>query len=62
MLQKWQTVMMYKDERARIKHFISAIILFYFTSVEGFSASTLLSGRQEGHPVCKILNDGVPAC
>jgi len=29
--------------------------------VDAFSALTLLAGRQEGHPACKKLSDGVLA-
>jgi len=33
--------------------------LFYFVCLFPFSALTLLVGRQEGHPACKQLGDGV---
>ena len=35
--------------------------VFHVTSSIAFSALTLLVGRQEGHPACKKLSDGVLA-
>jgi len=36
-------------------------IYLYLTSYFAFSALMLLVGRQEGHPACKKLSDGVLA-
>ena len=35
--------------------------MFVMFSITAFSALTLLVGRQEGHPACKNLSDGVLA-
>jgi len=37
------------------------IIIVIIKDDFAFSASTLLVGRQEGHPACKNLSDGVLA-
>jgi len=34
---------------------------FFYDGCEWVSALTLLVGRQEGHPACKKLSDGVLA-
>jgi len=36
--------------------------MVWFRAVIAFSALTLLVGRQEGHPACKKLSDGVVIC
>jgi len=41
---------------------VLGLVLFCFVIVSsGFSALTLLVGRQEGHPACKKLSGGVLA-
>ena len=37
------------------------VSLFFIIFIIAFSALTLLVGRQEGHPACKILSGGVLA-
>jgi len=38
---------------------VLVVRFLFLIAAEAFSALTLLVGRQEGHPACKKLNDGV---
>ena len=56
----WQlrTERVFKVKNANYLH-TNVFIDYMFTICFPFSALTLLVGRQEGHPVCKKLGDGL---
>jgi len=60
--EHWQhlTVSWWRHHKHCQRYFSSSIISVF--CVFAFSVFTLSIGRQEGHPACKILIDGVLAC